>query len=74
MDFIDLKSQYEKISHDVEAAISRVLAHGKYIMGPEVFELEELLAEYVGVDHAVTCANGTDALELAANGFVCWAR
>lgn len=64
MQFIDLKTQQEKIRPYIEAAIKRVLNHGIYIMGPEVFELEKQLAEFCGVKHAITCANGTDALGL----------
>jgi len=64
MQFIDLQAQYKHLKPKIDARIHKVLDHGKYIMGPEVFELEEKLAEYVGVKHAVTCANGTDALTL----------
>lgn len=64
MQFIDLKTQQEKIRPSIEVAIKRVLNHGIYIMGPEVFELEKKLAEFCGVKHAITCANGTDALGL----------
>lgn len=65
MKFIDLKSQYESIKEKIDKRILAVLDHGQYIMGPEVYELEERLAEYVGVKHAISCANGTDALQLA---------
>ncbi|WP_063656168.1 DegT/DnrJ/EryC1/StrS family aminotransferase [Aliivibrio fischeri] len=65
MHFIDLESQYNYLKEKIDARIHNVLDHGKYIMGPEVFELEEKLADYVGVKHAITCANGTDALTLA---------
>ena len=65
MQFIDLRAQYEKLELEIKNGIESVLAHGKYIMGPEVAELEEKLADYVGVKHCVTCANGTDALELS---------
>ena len=65
MQFIDLKAQYGRIEQNVNARIQAVLEHGKYIMGPEVSELEERLANYVGVKHCVSCANGTDALQLA---------
>jgi len=65
MQFIDLKAQYSAINQKVNARIQTVLDHGKYIMGPEVFELEEKLADYVGVRHCISCANGTDALQLA---------
>ncbi|WP_419238252.1 DegT/DnrJ/EryC1/StrS family aminotransferase [Photobacterium leiognathi subsp. mandapamensis] len=65
MQFIDLAAQYQHLKNKIDARIHKVLDHGHYIMGPEVFELEEKLAEYVGVKHAITCANGTDALTLA---------
>lgn len=65
MQFIDLAAQYKHLKTKIDARIHKVLDHGHYIMGPEVFELEEKLAEYVGVKHAITCANGTDALTLA---------
>lgn len=64
MEFIDLKAQYERIKDDVRRRIDAVLEHGKFIMGPEVYELEERLADYVGVKHCITCASGTDALLL----------
>src|SRR5215831_11986757 len=63
--FIDLARQQERIRDRIEAAISRVLDHGQYIMGPEVFELEHSLAEFCGTRHAIACASGTDALLLA---------
>ncbi|USD60285.1 DegT/DnrJ/EryC1/StrS family aminotransferase [Vibrio sp. SCSIO 43140] len=64
MQFIDLQAQYQHLKTRIDKRIHDVLDHGQYIMGPEVFELEEKLAEYVGVKHAITCANGTDALTL----------
>jgi UDP-2-acetamido-2-deoxy-ribo-hexuluronate aminotransferase len=64
MDFIDLKKQQQRIKENIDARIQAVLAHGQYIMGPEVQELEHRLAEYVGQPHAVGCASGTDALLL----------
>ena len=64
MQFIDLKAQQDRIRPQIDAAIKRVLDHGSYIMGPEVAELERMLAEYVGVRHAIGCASGTDALLL----------
>ncbi len=63
--FIDLAAQYQHLKTKIDARIKTVLDHGNYIMGPEVQELEDELAKYVGVKHAVTCANGTDALTLA---------
>ena len=65
MDFIDLKAQQERIRSQLDEKISKVLAHGRYIMGPEVQELEECLADYVGVRHAIAVASGTDALLIA---------
>ena len=65
MQFIDLAAQYKHLKSRIDKRIQDVLDHGQYIMGPEVHELEEKLAEYVGVKHAITCANGTDALTLA---------
>lgn len=65
MQFIDLAAQYQHLKTKIDTRIQRVLDHGQYIMGPEVGELEEQLANYVGVKHAITCANGTDALTLA---------
>lgn len=63
--FIDLSAQYQHLKTKIDARIQTVLDHGNYIMGPEVNELESELAKYVGVKHAITCANGTDALTLA---------
>jgi len=65
MQFIDLKAQQDRIKDKIDANIQTVLKHGKYIMGPEVAELEGKLADYVGVKHAIGCASGTDALLLA---------
>jgi dTDP-4-amino-4,6-dideoxygalactose transaminase len=65
MEFIDLKAQYRDLKERIDSRIHRVLEHGKYIMGPEVSDLEEQLARFVGVKHVITCANGTDALTLA---------
>ena len=63
--FIDLQAQQNLIRHEIDEAIRRVLEHGKYIMGPEVRELEESLARYVGTGHCISCASGTDALLMA---------
>ena len=65
MQFIDLQAQYKHLKSKIDARIQTVLDHGKYIMGPEVFEFEEILSDYVGVKHVISCANGTDALQLA---------
>lgn len=63
--FIDLKKQYHQIQDNVHARINRVLEHGQYIMGPEIAELENHLAEFVGIPHAIAVASGTDALLIA---------
>ena len=65
MEFRDLKKQYQVLRGDIDRAVLDVMAGGAYIMGPQVKELEKQLAEYVGVKHCLTCANGTDALTLA---------
>ena len=62
MQFIDLEAQQQLIRADIDRRIAAVLDHGKYIMGPEVDELEEALAGYVGARHAISCSSGTDAL------------
>lgn len=62
--FIDLAAQQKLIRPQLEAAILRVLDHGQYIMGPEVKKFEAGLREFTGATHALTCANGTDALTL----------
>jgi UDP-2-acetamido-2-deoxy-ribo-hexuluronate aminotransferase len=65
MEFIDLKTQYLQYQSEIDARIAAVLSHGKFIMGPEVHELEAKLASYVGVQHCITVASGTDSLEIA---------
>ena len=62
--FIDLVAQQKMIRPQLDAAIKRVLDHGQYIMGPEVKEFESQLRDFTGAKHALTCANGTDALSL----------
>ena len=62
MDFIDLKTQYRRLKPSVDSRISKVLEHGQYILGPEVAELEQSLAAYVGSKHCIGVASGTDAL------------
>ena len=62
--FIDLAAQQKLIRSNIDNAIQRVLDHGQYIMGPEVKEFESKLIGYTGSKHALTCANGTDALSL----------
>ncbi len=65
MEFIDLKTQYQRLKSEIDSRIQRVLDHGQYILGPEVDELEEKLAAYTGTKHCITVANGTDALQIA---------
>jgi len=65
MQFIDLAAQQARIKDKIDANIQNVLAHGKYILGPEVTELEEKLAAYTGAKYCITCGNGTDALQIA---------
>lgn len=65
MEFIDLKTQYQRLKVDIDAGIQRVLEKGQYILGPEVAELEEKLAAYTGSKYCITVANGTDALQIA---------
>lgn len=65
MQFIDLAAQQERIKDKIDANIQKVLAHGQYILGPEVTELEERLAAFSGAKYCITCANGTDALQIA---------
>ncbi len=65
MEFIDLKRQQNRIKNEITESIDTVLAHGKYIMGPEVAELESKLAKYVGTKYCISCASGTDALVMA---------
>ena len=62
MDFIDVKTPYRLLRESVNARIQKVLDHGQYVLGPEVAELEQRLAGYIGVKHCVTVASGTDAL------------
>jgi len=65
MEFNDLRRQYKTIESGIEGRLKFIFQHGRYINGPEVEAIEEVLAKYVGVDHAVGCASGTDALLLA---------
>lgn len=63
--FFDLERQQQKIKSQIDINIAKVLSHGKYILGPEVAELEKKLSEYTGAKYCITCANGTDALQIA---------
>lgn len=65
MEFIDLKQQHRIISKEITNAFDRVMAHGRYINGPEVGECEQALSAYVGVKHTVGVSSGTDALLVA---------
>ena len=69
IEFIDLKAQQARLKDKIEAGIQNVLTHGQYILGPEVKELEEKLAAYVGAKYCITRANGTDALQIAQMAF-----
>ncbi len=65
IEFIDLKAQQALLKEQIDAGIQRVLSHGQYILGPEVSELEERLAAFVGAKYCISVANGTDALQIA---------
>ena len=65
MQFRDLQKQYEVLKTEIDGAMVKVAASAHFISGPEVKELEQKLAEYVGVKHCITCANGTDAITIA---------
>ncbi|MDP6953214.1 MAG: DegT/DnrJ/EryC1/StrS aminotransferase family protein [Alphaproteobacteria bacterium] len=65
MPFADLGAQYRRLKGDIDARMAVVMAHGRFINGPEVAEFETALAGYAGVAHAVACASGTDALTIA---------
>lgn len=65
MEFIDLNAQYRRLQPAIQARLNAVLEHGKYILGPEVAELEVQLADYTGSRHCIAVSSGTDALLLA---------
>jgi UDP-2-acetamido-2-deoxy-ribo-hexuluronate aminotransferase len=65
MQFIDLKEQYRRYQAEIDARLHRVLAHAQFVMGPEVAELEEALARFVGVKHCISVGSGTVSLEIA---------
>ena len=65
MQFIDLGAQYQRLKREIDSGIQRVLDHGQFILGPEVYELEAELAAYTGARYCITVANGTDALQVA---------
>ena len=62
---VDLKTQYERIKPEIDAAIQKVIDSGQFIMGKEVFEFEKAIAQYLKTSHAIGCASGTDALQIA---------
>lgn len=65
MDFVDLKSQYKRLKPSIDENIANVLAHGQYVMGPEIAQLEKELADFVNVSDCVSVSSGTDALVIA---------
>ena len=65
MQFIDLKAQYEALKSEIDANIQSVLNAAQFIGGPYIKELEDKLADYVGRKYCISCANGTEALQLA---------
>ena len=69
MEFRDLKKQYDILRTEIDNRIQKVCAETHYIAGPEVSELEEKLAAYVGAQYCITCANGTDALQIVQMAF-----
>lgn len=69
MQFIDLKSQYKAYQTEIDARMRNVLAHGQYIMGPEIAEMELALAKFVGVKNCISNTSGTDSLEIALRAF-----
>mgnify|MGYP002856943190 CR=1 FL=1 len=65
MEFRDLKEQYRRLKPEIDASIADVITGSHFISGSQVKELEQALAEYVGVKHCITCGNGTDAITIA---------
>jgi dTDP-4-amino-4,6-dideoxygalactose transaminase len=64
MPFIDLAAQRARIRDRLETSVAKIIEEGRYIFGPEVTELEQKLVEFGQAEHALTCANGTDAISL----------
>ena len=62
---VDLQTQYTRLKSDIDTAIGNVLQSGAFIKGPEVKSFERDLAQFTGAKHAIGCANGTDALQIA---------
>ncbi len=69
IEFVDLKTQALLIGDDIKSSIDRVISHGKFIMGPEVYELEEKLSQFVEAKYVTTCSSGTDALLMVLMAF-----
>jgi len=67
IDFINLQTQQDQHRPQLEKNLHQVLHHGKYIMGAEIAELEQKLADYVGVKHCITVSSGTEALDIIGN-------
>lgn len=65
MQFIDLKKQYKQLQSEIDGRMRAVLEHGQFIMGPEITELEDRLAQYVSVKHCISVSSGTASLEIA---------
>lgn len=65
MEFRDLKQQYECLKTDIDKQITEVISSSSFISGKQVSELEQMLADYVGIKHCISCANGTDAISIA---------
>ena len=65
IEFVDLQAQRARVEAEIDAAIRRVLTHGRFILGPEVTELEHRLEAYTGASHCISVANGTDPLQIA---------
>ncbi len=65
MEFRDLKTQYKKLKQEIDASLANAIESTRFISGPQVKELESQLAEYIGVKHCISCANGTDAITIA---------
>lgn len=70
MEFRDLKKQYETLKSSIDASIQNVINNTAFISGPQVKELEDQLASYVGRKHCITCGNGTDALSMVLMAWV----
>ena len=62
---VDLRTQYHALKQEIDAALAQVLDQTAFIFGPNVHALEDELASYLSIDHAISCASGTDALHLA---------